>query len=154
VAILDADKEGFLRNEKSLTQTAGRAARNVEGRVIMYADRITAAMQATIAESTRRRNKQIAYNEANGITPTQIKRYTRTTISGTTSAQTSEPYPLGGSGVQMAADNRGVYSASERESAIEDARRRMEEAARALDFAQAALWRDRMYELQGKKYGR
>lgn len=149
VAIMDADKEGFLRNEKSLTQTAGRAARNVEGRVIMYADKITPAMQGTIAESNRRRQKQMAYNEAHGVVPTQIKRYTRTTISGATS-DAVEPYPLGGS-VAMAADVRGVYSASERESAIQDARRRMEEAAKALDFAQAALWRDRMYELQGKK---
>lgn len=149
VAIMDADKEGFLRNEKSLTQTAGRAARNVEGRVIMYADKITPAMQGTIAESNRRRQKQMAYNEAHGVVPTQIKRYTRTTISGATS-DAVEPYPLGGS-VAMAADVKGVYSASERESAIQDARRRMEEAAKALDFAQAALWRDRMYELQGKK---
>ena len=151
VAILDADKEGFLRNEKSLTQTAGRAARNVEGRVIMYADKITPAMRATIAESERRRAKQMAYNEAHGITPTQIKRYTRTTISGTTSSQGPEPYPLGGSVGQMAAESRSVYSAAEREGAIQDARRRMEEAAKALDFAQAAIWRDRMYELQGKK---
>ncbi len=153
VAIMDADKEGFLRSERALTQTAGRAARNVEGRVIMYADKITDAMQGTISESQRRRQKQINYNEANGITPTQIRRYTRTTIAGNTSSATSlyEPYPLGGSGGLMAADNKGVYSASERESAILEARKRMEEAAKALDFAQAALWRDRMYELQGKK---
>jgi len=150
VAILDADKEGFLRSERALTQTAGRAARNVEGRVIMYADKITDAMKAAIDESSRRRAKQMAYNEANGLVPTQIKRYTRTTIAGTTSAQSLEPYPLGG-GVQIAADVSGVYSVAEREIAINDARRRMEEAAKALDFAQAALWRDRMYELQGKK---
>ena len=150
VAIMDADKEGFLRSERALTQTAGRAARNVEGRVIMYGDTITDAMQATINESRRRREKQMAYNEANGITPTQIRRYARTTIAGVTS-ESAEPYPLGAGGVQMAADKRSVYSPEERESAIADARRRMEEAAKALDFAQAALWRDRMYELQGKK---
>ena len=149
VAILDADKEGFLRSERALTQTAGRAARNVEGRVIMYGDTITDAMRATINESRRRREKQMAYNEANGITPTQIRRYARTTISGT-SSEAAEAYPLGGV-AQMAADKRGAYSAEERESAIRDARRRMEEAAKALDFAQAAMWRDRMYELQGKK---
>ena len=149
VAIMDADKEGFLRSERALTQTAGRAARNVEGRVIMYGDKITDAMQATINESRRRREKQMAYNEANGITPTQIRRYARTTISGAQS-DISEPYPLGGT-TSLAADKKGVYSASERESAIADARRRMEEAAKALDFAQAALWRNRMYELQGKK---
>ena len=118
--------------------------------MIMYADKITDAMKAAIDESSRRRAKQIAYNEANGLVPTQIKRYTRTTIAGTTSAQSLEPYPLGG-GVQIAADVSGVYSVAEREIAINDARRRMEEAAKALDFAQAALWRDRMYELQGKK---
>ena len=149
VAIMDADKEGFLRSERALTQTAGRAARNVEGRVIMYGDTITDAMQATINESRRRREKQMAYNEANNITPTQIRRYARTTIAGNTS-EVAEPYPLGGRS-QVAADTKGVYSSEERESAINDARRRMEEAAKALDFAQAALWRDRMYELQGKK---
>ena len=149
VAIMDADKEGFLRSERALTQTAGRAARNVEGRVIMYGDTITDAMQATINESHRRREKQMAYNEANGITPTQIRRYARTTIAGTAS-EVSEAYPLGGRST-IAADTKGVYSPEERDVAIADARRRMEEAAKALDFAQAALWRDRMYELQGKK---
>ena len=149
VAIMDADKEGFLRSERALTQTAGRAARNVEGRVIMYGDTITDAMQATINESRRRREKQMAYNEANGITPTQIRRYARTTIAGAAS-EVSEAYPLGGRST-IAADTKGVYSPEERDVAIADARRRMEEAAKALDFAQAALWRDRMYELQGKK---
>ena len=150
VAILDADKEGFLRSERALTQTAGRAARNVEGRVIMYGDKITDAMRATINESRRRREKQMAYNEANGVTPTQIRRYARTTISGNASTAAAEPYPLGGIS-SHAADKQATYSPEEREQAIVDARRRMEEAAKALDFAQAALWRDRMYELQGKK---
>ena len=150
VAIMDADKEGFLRSERSLTQTAGRAARNVEGRVIMYADKITDAMQATINESQRRRDKQMAYNEANNITPTQIRRYARTTISGTTSPA-GDAYPLGGLPSLMAADTQGAYTPEERAESIEVARRRMEEAAKALDFAQAAIWRDRMYELQGKK---
>lgn len=150
VAIMDADKEGFLRSERALTQTAGRAARNVEGRVIMYGDKITDAMQATINESRRRREKQMAYNEANNITPTQIRRYARTTISGATT-DAPEPYPLGGLS-SVAADTTGAYSAEEREKGIAEARRRMEEAAKALDFAQAALWRNRMYELQGKKH--
>jgi excinuclease ABC subunit B len=149
VAIMDADKEGFLRSERALTQTAGRAARNVEGRVIMYGDKITDAMQATINESRRRRDKQMAYNKANGITPTQIRRYARTTIAGN-SSEAIEPYPLGGLS-SVAADTKSTYSAEEREKAIAEARRRMEEAAKALDFSQAALWRNRMYELQGKK---
>ena len=107
-------------------------------------------MQATINESQRRRDKQMAYNEANNITPTQIRRYARTTISGTTSPA-GDTYPLGGLPSLMAADTQGAYSPEERAESIEVARRRMEEAAKALDFAQAAIWRDRMYELQGKK---
>ena len=118
----------------------------------MYADKITDAMKATINESRRRREKQMAYNKANNITPTQIRRYGRTTIAGNYSAEGGvESYPLGGRNAVAADGGRSVYGAEEREVAISDARRRMEEAARALDFAQAALWRDRMYELQGKK---
>lgn len=148
VAIMDADKEGFLRSERALTQTAGRAARNVHGKVIMYADKITDAMQAAIDESNRRRRKQMDYNTAHNITPTQIKRYARTTISGESSSE-PEAYPMGGIG-SMAADTRSAYSAGETVEAVEEARLRMEEAAKALDFATAAIWRDRMYELQGK----
>ncbi len=148
VAIMDADKEGFLRSERALTQTAGRAARNVHGKVIMYADKITDAMQAAIDESNRRRRKQMDYNTAHNITPTQIKRYARTTISGESSSE-PEAYPTGGIG-SMAADTRIAYSSGETVEAVEEARLRMEEAAKALDFATAAIWRDRMYELQGK----
>ncbi|MDY3979145.1 MAG: excinuclease ABC subunit UvrB [Tidjanibacter sp.] len=150
VAIMDADKEGFLRSERALTQTSGRAARNVNGRVIFYGDKITDAMRAAIDESARRRAKQMNYNTEHGITPTAIKRYARETITGESSSSSDNvAYPTGGL-QSMAADVRERYGADELDKAVKEARERMEEAAKQLDFGQAALWRDRMYELQGK----
>ena len=154
VVILDADKEGFLRSERALTQTAGRAARNVNGMVIMYADRMTEAMRATIAESDRRREKQMRYNEEHGITPRAVTHSVRSLLteeSLATMPATPQPLytptPLNTS-VGIAADVSGTYSAGGVEQEIENARRNMEEAAKRLDFGEAARWRDAMYALQ------
>ncbi len=154
VVILDADKEGFLRSERALTQTAGRAARNVNGMVIMYADRMTEAMRATIAESDRRREKQMRYNEDHGITPRAVTHSVRSLLteeSLATMPATPQPLytptPLNTS-VGIAADVSGTYSAGGVEQEIENARRNMEEAAKRLDFGEAARWRDAMYALQ------
>ncbi|MEG1190714.1 MAG: helicase-related protein, partial [Oscillospiraceae bacterium] len=141
VAILDADKEGFLRSETSLIQTTGRAARNAEGLVVMYADNITRSMAAAIYETERRREKQAAYNEANGITPKTIIKNVRgiLEISG---AALEEPERNKG-GVKM--------TASEKRAAIEKMEKEMKEAAKMLEFEYAALLRDRLIKLRGEK---
>lgn len=138
VAILDADKEGFLRSHRSLTQTVGRAARNVNGKAIMYADKITNSMQLTIDETNRRREKQIAYNTANNITPTQINKKIDNTLSK--SAITSYHYD---NATQKAAEQDLEYlPKSEIEKRIREKRKAMEEAAKSLDFIVAAQLRD------------
>ena len=153
VAILDADKEGFLRSRRSLVQTAGRAARNVNGRVIMYADNITASMQLTIDETLRRRMKQMAYNEAHGITPTQIVK----TLKQSTLSQSDRPdikelsaslSPLS-SAANMAADPIVEHmTRPQLEKLIAETTRRMKEAAKQLDFLQAAQYRDEIIRMQ------
>jgi len=156
VAILDADKEGFLRNEKSLTQTAGRAARNVKGRVIFYADKMTMSMQRTIDETTRRREKQVAYNIQFGITPTTIFKNIEQ-VMGQTSVldikgfQPDSPYAIAGEIVQFAAEEQVVYNTiPQMEKGISKTKKAMEKAARDLDFIEAARLRDEMYDLQKK----
>ena len=148
VAILDADKEGFLRSHRSLTQTAGRAARNVNGMVIMYADKITDSMQKTIDETNRRREKQIAYNEAHGITPKQIKKArNRAVFAGHLSENQSEggDSPKG----KIAADPILDYmSKPQLEKAIERTLKLMKEAAKNLEFIEAAQYRDELIKLQ------
>jgi excinuclease ABC subunit B len=149
VAILDADKEGFLRSARSLTQTAGRAARNLNGKVIMYADSVTNSMQETINETNRRREKQLRYNEKMGITPRQIIKKTGTILSGLSKKGVSVKAYIEPESVNIAADPVVKYMNNEAlEKAIEKARKNMEKAASELDFIQAAGFRDEMTELQ------
>jgi excinuclease ABC subunit B len=152
VAILDADKEGFLRSERSLVQTVGRAARNVNGRVIMYADSMTDSMQRTIDETNRRREKQIRYNIDNNIVPTQIKKthdsvFARSSASGSAKA-TGRAY-VESEQPMMAADPVMKYMTKEQlQKAIAQTRKQMEKAARDLDFMEAARLRDEVLEME------
>ena len=156
VAILDADKEGFLRSHRSLTQTAGRAARNVNGKVIMYADTITASMQLTIDETLRRRMKQMHYNEEHGITPKQIvKNLTFSALQKEDRADIKELKRAsnipsdGGAGGTIAADPIVErMTRPQLEKSIADTTRLMKEAAKNLDFLQAAQYRDEIIRLQ------
>lgn len=148
VAILDADKEGFLRSARSLTQTAGRAARNINGRVIMYADTITRSMQETIDATLRRREKQLAYNAMHDITPRQVIRKKGSTIPGSPSQMESKAY-IEPETADVAADPVVAYmSASALEKTISNVKKSMEDAAKELDFISAAQYRDEMYRLQ------
>jgi excinuclease ABC subunit B len=149
VAILDADKEGFLRSARSLTQTAGRAARNLNGKVIMYADTITESMQETINETERRREKQLKYNEKMGITPAQIVKKTGTMLRGFTKKGVAVRAYVEPDRPDIAADPVVQYMNAEAlEKAIEKTRKNMEKAASELDFIEAARFRDELAELQ------
>ncbi|MDR0394391.1 MAG: excinuclease ABC subunit UvrB [Tannerella sp.] len=148
VAILDADKEGFLRSHRSLTQTAGRAARNIHGKVIFYADTITESMKLTIDETNRRRDKQLAYNEKYGITPRQIVKNTAS-ILGETKPKPAEAYAYVEKEPSLVADPVVQYmNRGQLEKAIEKAKKQMTEAARNLDFIEAAQYRDEMLKMQ------
>lgn len=160
VAIFDADKEGFLRSHRSLTQTAGRAARNVDGKVIMYADTITESMQQTIDETNRRRSLQLKYNEEHGIVPRQIKK--KLGQNSLASLRASSPEegkaearqhqyeatPSAGSGAMAAEPEWQYLSKPVLEKRIDEVKRRMQEAAKKLDFVEAAALRDEWLRMQ------
>lgn len=155
VAILDADKEGFLRSERSLTQTAGRAARNQNGRVIMYADKMTESMRRTIEETDRRREKQMAYNTKMGITPTTVSKTKEQIIKQASvldiksSNQKAKAYSGPEDGSSIAADPLVQYMDQPKmEKLLKETKRKMELAAKDLDFVEAARLRDEMYQLQ------
>ncbi|MBP7510699.1 MAG: excinuclease ABC subunit UvrB [Bacteroidia bacterium] len=152
VAIMDADKEGFLRNDKSLTQTIGRAARNENGKVIMYADRITDSMQRTMDENTRKREIQIAYNTKHGIRPTTVKKSIEEIMQQTSVAdsQMVEPIPyIENEELNIAADPILNHLGKDQlNKAIEETKKRMNKAAKDLDFMEAARLRDEMFALQ------
>ncbi|WP_109098613.1 excinuclease ABC subunit UvrB [Aquimarina sp. AU58] len=147
VAILDADKEGFLRNKRSLVQTVGRAARHVNGKAIMYADKITDSMQKTIDDTEYRRQKQIAYNTKHGITPTAIKKSLDNALAG----KKVEPYTFENAPTLQAAEEETAYYTKEQlEVRIRNVRKEMEKAAKELDFMTAARLRDEIKMLQNK----
>ncbi|MDT2817509.1 excinuclease ABC subunit UvrB [Vagococcus lutrae] len=143
IAILDADKEGFLRSERSLVQTIGRAARNENGRVIMYADKITDSMKKAMDETARRREIQQAYNEEHGIVPKTIKKEIRDLIRISKVAEEDESFSL--------VDNYANLDKSEKEKVMLEMEHEMKEAAKALDFERAATLRDALLELKGKR---
>ena len=151
VAILDADKEGFLRSRRSLVQTAGRAARNVNGRVIMYADTITRSMQETIDETTRRRIKQLHYNEEHHITPKQIVKTLSSALSRDDRPDVKELKTAVGTKVASSTVADPIIDQMTRpqlEKLIAETTRRMKEAAKQMDFMQAAQYRDEIIRMQ------
>ncbi len=154
VAILDADKEGFLRNHRSLTQTAGRAARNVNGMVIMYASKVTPSMQLTIDETNRRRQKQLAFNKEHGIVPKQIVKKSASILDltgpsrGGIESKATKEYRLQSEQQKVAERSFDYLSKETLEERISATRKAMEEAARVLDFVSAAQYRDELFELQ------
>ena len=152
VAILDADKEGFLRSERSLTQTAGRAARNANSKVIMYADKITESMQKTIDETQRRREKQMAYNIANGIVPKTIIKPLDNAWGDTLNKQRLNEYATTDEQIRTVAEEKATIYRSPKDikKAIQEAKKEMEKSVKELDFMNAAKYRDIIVALEEK----
>ena len=150
VAILDADKEGFLRSHRSLTQTAGRAARHVEGKVLFYADKVTESMQQTIDETADRRERQLAYNKAHNITPRQVVKSGISLVSGGDLPSTLPTQAYIESSIPTKDPMVEHLSASQLRSLLDSTRKKMYEAAKALDFSEAARLRDEANDLETK----
>jgi excinuclease ABC subunit B len=144
VAILDADKEGFLRSNRSLTQTVGRAARHLNGKAIMYADKITASMQKTIDATNYRREKQIAYNLENNITPKALNK----SLDSALAKNSVSTYHFAKEELRAAEPDLEYLTKEQREKLIRTKRKAMEKAAKELDFIQAAKLRDEIKMLQ------
>ena len=152
VAIIDADKEGFLRDHRSLTQTAGRAARNVNGKVILYADKITESMRLTINETNRRREKQMRYNEEHHITPKQIEKALNTSLLVSAGQETEpKPYSIEEKTRAVADPIIAAMTPQQLDKAIARTKRLMNEAASRMDFMEAAQYRDEMFKLEALK---
>ena len=151
VAIMDADKEGFLRSERSLVQTIGRAARNINGLAILYADKITDSMQRTIDETERRRKKQDEFNKANGIVPQALKRSREEILSKSSAVGRNVEYEVSKVNLKAAEQAMNYTTPEDLESSIRKVRKDMEEASKTLDFIEAARLRDLLIELEGKR---
>jgi excinuclease ABC subunit B len=151
VAILDADKEGFLRSERSLVQTIGRAARNVNGRAILYADKITDSMRATMEETERRREKQDAFNKANGLEPKALKTSRAEILAKSGAVSRNMDYEVSRDQQKSAEKAMNYYTPEDLESEIRATRKAMESASKSLDFIEAARLRNALIELEAKR---
>tara|TARA_Y100000385_G_C13104250_1_gene646531 strand:+ start:1696 stop:3705 length:2010 start_codon:yes stop_codon:yes gene_type:complete len=151
VAIMDADKEGFLRSERSLVQTIGRAARNVNGLAILYADKVTDSMQRTIDETERRRQKQDEFNKANGLVPQALQRSREEILSKSSAVGRNTEYEVSKENLKAAEKAMNYINSEDLESSIRRVRKEMEKASKTLDFIEAAKLRDMLIELEGKR---